>query len=104
MPTSRGNAKSAKVMTMMRTRFAPSPTGELHIGSAATAIFCAARARASGGTLVLRIEDLDRDRTAAGARQAMIDDLRWLGIDWQEGPDVGGRCSPYDQTQRLDLY
>src|SRR5262245_8189164 len=89
---------------MMRTRFAPSPTGELHLGSAATAVFCDARARALGGTLVLRIEDLDRDRVIAGAREAMMDDLRWLGVGWQEGPDVGGPCSPYDQSLRVGLY
>jgi glutamyl-tRNA synthetase len=87
-----------------RGRFAPSPTGELHLGSAATAIFCAAAAKAAGGELILRVEDLDRDRVIAGGREAMLRDLRWLGVAWDEGPDVGGPAAPYDQSQRIPLY
>jgi len=87
-----------------RGRFAPSPTGELHLGSAATAIFCAAAARAAGGRLILRVEDLDRDRVVAGGREAMLRDLRWIGVAWDEGPDVGGPAAPYDQSQRIPLY
>jgi glutamyl-tRNA synthetase len=87
-----------------RGRFAPSPTGELHLGSAATAIFCEAAARRAGGRLILRVEDLDRDRVIAGGREAMLRDLRWLGVTWDEGPDVGGPAAPYDQSQRVLLY
>jgi glutamyl-tRNA synthetase len=87
-----------------RGRFAPSPTGPLHLGSAATALFCAAAALRSGGTLVLRMEDLDRDRVVPGAAEAILDDLRWLGLRWEEGPDVGGPARPYVQSERLPLY
>jgi glutamyl-tRNA synthetase len=87
-----------------RGRFAPSPTGLLHLGSAATALFCAAAAFRRGGTLVLRMEDLDRDRVVAGAAEAILDDLRWLGLQWDEGPDVGGPARPYMQSERLPLY
>lgn len=87
-----------------RGRFAPSPTGELHLGSAAAAIFCAAAARNAQGTLVLRMEDLDRDRVIESARAGILEDLRWLGISWDEGPDIGGPFAPYDQSQRLGLY
>jgi glutamyl-tRNA synthetase len=89
---------------MYRGRFAPSPTGDLHLGSAAAALFCAAAARARGGRLVLRIEDLDRDRVIPAARAAILDDLRWLGVTWDEGPDVGGPASPYVQSERIALY
>jgi glutamyl-tRNA synthetase len=89
---------------MYRGRFAPSPTGDLHLGSAAAALFCAAAARARGGSLVLRMEDLDRDRVIRGASAAILDDLRWLGITWNEGPDVGGPASPYVQSERVALY
>src|SRR4051812_32216800 len=87
-----------------RGRFAPSPTGDLHLGSAAAALFCAAAARARGGKLVLRMEDLDRDRVIAGARASILDDLRWLGVGWDEGPDVGGPFAPYVQSERIPLY
>jgi glutamyl-tRNA synthetase len=89
---------------MYRGRFAPSPTGDLHLGSAAAALFCAAAARARGGQLVLRMEDLDRDRVIAATRATILDDLRWLGITWDEGPDVGGPASPYVQSERVALY
>lgn len=87
-----------------RGRFAPSPTGALHLGSAAAAILCAAAARAAEGTLVMRMEDLDRDRVIRGASEAILDDLRWLGLAWDEGPDVGGPCGPYVQSARAALY
>lgn len=87
-----------------RGRFAPSPTGALHLGSAATAILCAAAARAAHGALVLRMEDLDRDRVLGGGAAAILDDLRWLGIAWDEGPDVSGPCAPYTQSERSPLY
>jgi glutamyl-tRNA synthetase len=87
-----------------RGRFAPSPTGDLHLGSAAAALFCAAAARAAAGTLILRMEDLDRARVIPGKDVALLDDLHWLGITWDEGPDVGGPAAPYTQSQRLPLY
>jgi glutamyl-tRNA synthetase len=87
-----------------RGRFAPSPTGDLHLGSAAAAIFCAAAARRAKGTLVLRIEDIDVARVVPGKDRAILDDLRWLGMAWDEGPDVGGRAAPYVQSQRGELY
>ncbi|MEZ4294224.1 MAG: tRNA glutamyl-Q(34) synthetase GluQRS [Polyangiaceae bacterium] len=89
---------------MYRGRFAPSPTGALHLGSAAAAILCAAAARAAGGELILRMEDLDRDRVVPGMAEAILDDLRWLGLRWCEGPDVGGPRGPYTQSERIGLY
>ncbi|MEW6072649.1 MAG: glutamate--tRNA ligase [Planctomycetota bacterium] len=88
----------------IRLRFAPSPTGMLHIGGARTALFAWAYARRHGGVFVLRIEDTDRERSGAGYEQAILDGLRWLGIDWDEGPDVGGPYGPYRQTERLEHY
>jgi glutamyl-tRNA synthetase len=87
-----------------RGRFAPSPTGDLHLGSAAAALFCAATARRAGGALVLRMEDLDTPRVVPGKAEAILDDLRWLGVAWDEGPDVGGPASPYVQSGRLARY
>ncbi|MFO0755618.1 MAG: tRNA glutamyl-Q(34) synthetase GluQRS [Byssovorax sp.] len=87
-----------------RGRFAPSPTGDLHLGSAAAALFCAAAARARGGRLILRMEDLDRDRVIPAAHRAILDDLRYLGVPWDEGPDIGGPTSPYVQSARAPLY
>jgi glutamyl-tRNA synthetase len=87
-----------------RLRFAPSPTGYLHIGGARTALFNWLYARKRGGSLVLRIEDTDRERSTEASVQAILDGLRWLGIDWDEGPEVGGPYAPYFQTQRLDSY
>jgi glutamyl-tRNA synthetase len=87
-----------------RGRFAPSPTGLLHLGSAATAVLCAAAARRAGGALVIRMEDLDRDRVIPGAAAEILDDLRWLGLAWDEGPDVGGPSAPYVQSERIPLY
>lgn len=89
---------------MYRGRFAPSPTGDLHLGSAAAALFCAAAARRAGGRLVLRMEDLDQARVISGKDAAILDDLRWLGIAWDEGPDVGGPVGPYVQSERRALY
>ncbi|HZY03258.1 MAG TPA: glutamate--tRNA ligase family protein, partial [Anaeromyxobacteraceae bacterium] len=91
-------------MTTPRLRFAPSPTGYLHIGGARTALFNWLWARHAGGTFILRIEDTDRDRSTAEAVQAILDGMRWLGLDWDEGPEVGGPHGPYFQMQRLDLY
>src|SRR5258706_9083753 len=84
----------------MRGRFAPSPTGDLHLGGARTALVAWLAARAAGGALVMRVEDLDRARVVPGAEARILDDLRWLGLDWDEGPDAGGPCAPYRQSER----
>jgi len=88
----------------VRVRFAPSPTGYLHIGGARTALFNWMFARGHGGQFILRIEDTDQKRTVKGAVQAIMDALRWMGLDWDEGPDVGGPYGPYIQSQRAPLY
>ena len=88
----------------VRVRFAPSPTGHLHIGGARTAIYNWAFARHHGGTFVLRIDDTDRERSTDENTQAIIRSLRWLGLDWDEGPEVGGEFGPYYQMQRTDTY
>ena len=87
-----------------RGRLAPSPTGYLHLGHARTFRAAHERARAAGGVLVLRDEDLDTSRARAEFAAAMLEDLRWLGIEWQEGPDVGGPFGPYRQSERRGLY
>ena len=86
------------------TRFAPSPTGALHLGNARTALFNELAARASGGRLVLRIEDTDAGRSDESAVARLLADLRWLGLDWAEGPDVGGAHGPYRQSERGGHY
>ena len=88
----------------VRGRFAPSPTGALHLGNARTALLAWASARAQGGAFVLRVEDLDPPRTVASAVAGNLDELRWLGLDWDEGPDVGGPCGPYRQSERDAHY
>jgi glutamyl-tRNA synthetase len=88
----------------IRVRFAPSPTGFLHIGGARTALFNWLFARHTGGTLVLRIEDTDEARNTAEAARAIYDGLRWLGIEWDEGPQVGGNFGPYFQSGRQEIY
>ena len=90
---------------MMRVRFAPSPTGHLHVGNARTALFNWLLARRHGGTFVLRIEDTDSERSTRESEAAILDDLRWMGLDWDEG--VGRRrrrTGPYRQSERLDIY
>ncbi len=87
-----------------RVRFAPSPTGYLHVGGARTALFNWLYARHTGGTLVLRVEDTDAARNTAEANEAIFEGLRWLEIDWDEGPDVGGDFSPYRQSERREIY
>lgn len=89
---------------MIVTRFAPSPTGYLHVGGARTALFNWLLARRMGGKFLLRIEDTDLKRNTPTAMQQVISDLRWLGIDWDEGPEVGGSNGPYLQSQRRDIY
>jgi len=88
----------------MRVRFAPSPTGKLHVGNARTALFNWLLARGKGGTFVLRIEDTDVERSTAESEAGIIADIRWLGLDWDEGPDTGGPCGPYRQSERAALY
>ncbi len=88
----------------MRVRFAPSPSGHLHVGNARTALFNWLAARGTGGTLILRIEDTDVQRSTRESEAAIVRDLRWLGLDWDEGPDVGGSRGPYRQSERLHLY
>ncbi|WP_322817677.1 glutamate--tRNA ligase [Tepidiforma sp.] len=88
----------------VRTRYAPSPTGNPHVGNIRSALFSWAYARAHGGQFLLRIEDTDRNRFIEGAVEAIMESLRWLGIDWDEGPDVGGPKGPYFQSERLHLY
>ena len=81
----------------VRTRFAPSPTGFLHIGGLRTALFCWLYARRHAGEMILRIEDTDVERSERRFRDALLEELRWLGIEWDEGPDIGGPSAPYAQ-------
>jgi nondiscriminating glutamyl-tRNA synthetase len=90
--------------TAVVTRFAPSPTGALHLGNARTALFSQLWARKSGGKFILRIEDTDAERSQARFREQLLADLRWLGLDWDEGPDVGGPSGPYSQSERGEFY
>jgi glutamyl-tRNA synthetase len=91
-------------MSTVRTRFAPSPTGFLHIGGVRTALFNWLYARQHGGKFVLRIDDTDQQRNVEAALEPILHGFRWLGIDWDEGPEVGGECGPYYQSQKLDRY
>ncbi|NCV79825.1 MAG: glutamate--tRNA ligase, partial [Actinobacteria bacterium] len=88
----------------VKVRFAPSPTGDLHVGNIRTALFDWAYARHTGGTFLFRIEDTDTTRVTDEYINAAIDTLKWLGLDWDEGPEVGGENGPYLQSQRLDIY
>ena len=88
----------------VRTRFAPSPTGDLHVGNIRTALFDWAYARHTGGKLIFRIEDTDRERVTDEYIERAIETLQWLGLNWDEGPEVGGPYGPYLQSQRLDIY
>ena len=88
----------------VRVRFAPSPTGKLHVGGARTAIYNWAFARANHGTFILRIDDTDPTRSTEENTQVILRAMRWLGLDWDEGPDVGGAYGPYRQTDRMDVY
>jgi nondiscriminating glutamyl-tRNA synthetase len=88
----------------MRVRFAPSPTGQLHVGNARTALFNWLLAHGHDGTLILRIEDTDAERSTRESETGILEDLRWLGLHWDEGPDMGGPHGPYRQSERLHLY
>lgn len=87
-----------------RGRYAPSPTGQLHLGNLRTALLAWLQTRLAGGTFVLRMEDLDKPRTRPGSAERILDDLRWLGLDWDEGPDCEGPVAPYTQSSRQPLY
>ncbi len=88
----------------VRVRFAPSPTGQVHVGNARTALFNWLFARQQGGTFILRIEDTDLDRSKREYETQLLDDLKWLGLDWDEGPDVGGPYPPYRQSDKWEVY
>jgi glutamyl-tRNA synthetase len=87
-----------------RLRFAPSPTGYLHVGGARTALFTWLYVRRHGGVFILRIEDTDVERSSADMVTGILENMRWLGLDWDEGPGVGGPHVPYYQSERLDRY
>ena len=93
-----------KMQSLICGRYAPSPTGDLHLGNLRTALLAWLLARCTDGQFVLRIEDLDRPRVRAGASERMLFDLRWLGLDWDEGPDIGGLHAPYIQSERQEIY
>jgi glutamyl-tRNA synthetase len=88
----------------IRCRFAPAPSGSLHVGNVRSALFSWLYAKGRGGTFILRVEDTDASRVTEEAFRGVLDDLRWLGLDWDEGPEVGGPHGPYRQSQRLDVY
>lgn len=91
-------------MQKIRTRIAPSPTGDPHVGTAYIALFNRCFAHQHGGEFILRVEDTDQVRSTAKSEQDILDSLKWLGLTWSEGPDIGGRCAPYRQSQRSALY
>ena len=88
----------------VRVRIAPSPTGFAHLGTASTALYNVLFARQRGGTFALRIDDTDMERNRPEYEQLIYESLRWLGLDWDEGPDKGGPYEPYRQSERLDKY
>ena len=96
--------RSHQVTSDIRVRYAPSPTGEPHVGNIRTAVFNWLFARHYGGAFIIRVEDTDQARRVEGATEELLESLRWLGIEWDEGPDIGGDYGPYYQSQRLDLY
>src|SRR5210317_2143238 len=88
----------------VRVRFAPSPTGALHIGGVRTALYNYLYAKKTGGSFILRIEDTDQNRYVEGAEKYIIESLKWLGLSFDEGPDIGGDFGPYRQSERKDIY
>ncbi|HEY3056591.1 MAG TPA: glutamate--tRNA ligase family protein, partial [Thermoanaerobaculia bacterium] len=88
----------------IRVRFAPSPTGHLHVGGARTAIFNWLFARHHGGAFVIRVEDTDQARSTRESEEMVLEDLRWLRTSWDEGPDIGGPHTPYRQSERTEIY
>src|SRR5712692_7763835 len=103
-PNHDGDSEWRPLIVSVRVRIAPSPTGMAHIGTARTVLFNWLFARQRGGAFVIRIEDTDRERLVPGAVESLIDSMRWLGLDWDEGPEVGGPYGPYVQSERLPLY
>src|SRR5512140_3590783 len=97
-------AQQASSHSKVRVRFAPSPTGQVHVGNARTALFNWLFARQQGGTMVLRIEDTDVERSETRYETQLLGDLKWLGLDWDEGPDLGGPFPPYRQSDKLGVY
>ena len=97
-------ASTSSAPTTVKVRFAPSPTGNLHVGGARTALFNWLYAKKTGGQFVLRVEDTDQARSTRESEEAMIRDLKWLGLDWDEGPDAGGSAAPYRQSERTEIY
>ena len=91
-------------MSEIRVRYAPSPTGHLHIGNARTALFNYLFARSQNGKLIIRIEDTDQKRNIEGGEESQLKYLKWLGIDWDESVDIGGEYGPYRQSERKDIY
>ncbi len=98
-----GNKTSIRTIPL-RGRLAPTPSGHLHLGNIRTFLIAWLGLRSAGGKVVLRIEDIDRERSREAYEKEQIEDLRWLGFDWDEGPDVGGKYAPYRQSERMDLY
>ncbi|MCC6274577.1 MAG: glutamate--tRNA ligase, partial [Leptospiraceae bacterium] len=88
----------------VRTRFAPSPSGFLHVGGARTALFNYLYAKSKGGKFLLRIEDTDQDRSTQSSFDSIVESLKWLGLHWDEGPEVGGPHGPYRQSERISIY
>jgi len=93
-----------EIKRQIRTRIAPSPTGMLHVGTARAALFNELFARKQGGEFVLRIEDTDRQRSEKKFEQDVLTGLKWLGLEWDEGPDIGGKYGPYRQSERGEFY
>src|SRR5690348_15019188 len=96
--------KSMAKQGNVRVRFAPSPTGQLHIGNVRTALYNWLFARKMGGSFIVRIEDTDVERSEARYETQLLEDLKWLGLDWDEGPDEGGPYPPYRQSDKMDVY
>ncbi|TAK73189.1 MAG: glutamate--tRNA ligase, partial [Dehalococcoidia bacterium] len=90
--------------TPARVRYAPSPTGDPHVGNIRTAVWTWLYARHTGGQFLIRLEDTDQARAVPGSLERILESLRWLGLDWDEGPDIGGPYGPYVQSERLPLY
>src|SRR5580658_1540653 len=104
MTDSAGPAGPTSGKPPVRVRFAPSPSGDLHVGNIRTALYDWAFARHTGGVFVLRIEDTDQSRVTDEYIGSALGTLRWLGLDWDEGPEAGGEYGPYQQSQRLGIY
>jgi len=96
--------EQSSISCKVRVRFAPSPTGQVHVGNARTALFNWLFARQQGGVFVLRIEDTDLERSETRYETQLIEDVKWLGLDWDEGPDVGGPYPPYRQSDKWQVY